>query len=153
MPLDAHREIFSGRLRVAGWLALAAVPAACSARALAAAEWARGSSISATASGVPAVSSAVTGPFLDPVGAPLLPCGDDPTVFRDDDGRAYLCGNCGGPFCAELAPNMTALASAPAHLAPPLPQWFEAPWLSKWGGVYYLSYMCGVRPILQNKQH
>ena len=104
-----------------------------------------GGGSNATGTGV-AVSSAVTGPFLDPVGAPLLPCGDDPTVFRDDDGRAYLCGNCGGPLCAELAPNMPALASAPAHLVPPLPQWFEAPWLSKWNGVYYLSYMCGGDP-------
>jgi hypothetical protein len=24
-----------------------------------------------------------------------------------------------------------------------LPNWYEAPWLSKIKGVYYLSYMCG----------
>jgi arabinoxylan arabinofuranohydrolase len=91
-----------------------------------------------------AVASSILGPFNDALGHPLLPCGDDPTVFRDDDNTTYLCGNCnGGALCARLAPNMTALASAPVLIE--LPLWFEAPWLSKWHGVYYLSYMCGVR--------
>lgn len=91
-----------------------------------------------------AVASSITGPFNDALGHPILPCGDDPTVMRDDDGTAYLCGNCdGGALCSVLAPNMTALTSAPELVT--LPQWFEAPWLSKWKGVYYLSYMCGVR--------
>jgi arabinoxylan arabinofuranohydrolase len=92
-----------------------------------------------------AMSSSVTGPFNDALGHPLLPCGDDPTVFRDDDGTFYFCGNCnGGALCATLAPNMTALASTPVQVH--LPQWFEAPWLSKLGGTYYLSYMCGGYP-------
>jgi len=86
-----------------------------------------------------AFSASVTGPFNDVLGEPLLACGDDPTVFRDDDGQAYFCGNCNGALCAKLTPNMTALAAAPAHLSPPLPTWFEAPWLSKHLGVYYLS--------------
>ena len=89
-----------------------------------------------------AVSDSVTGPFNDALGKPLLPCGDDPTVFRDDDGQVFFCGNCGGPLCAKLAPNMTALATQPALLSPAPPIWFEAPWLSKWNGTYYLSYMC-----------
>jgi hypothetical protein len=59
-----------------------------------------------------AFSASVTGPFNDVLGEPLLACGDDPTVFRDDDGQAYFCGNCNGPLCAKLAPNMTALATA-----------------------------------------
>ena len=92
-----------------------------------------------------ASSASVLGPFNDALGHPLLPCGDDPTVFRDDNGTAYLCGNCnGGALCAQLAPNMTALATAPVLVK--LPQWFEAPWLSKWRGVYYLSYMCDGAP-------
>ena len=97
-----------------------------------------------------AFSPSVTGPFTDALGGPLLPCGDDPTVFRDDDGQVYFCGNCGGPLCAKLAPNLTALATKPELLSPALPNWFEAPWLSKWTpsapaaaeAVYYLSYMC-----------
>ena len=92
-----------------------------------------------------ASSPSVTGPFNDALGHPLLPCGDDPTVFRDDNGTVYLCGNCnGGALCAQLAPSMTALATQPVLIK--LPQWFEAPWLSKWKGVYYLSYMCSGDP-------
>lgn len=92
-----------------------------------------------------ASSSSVLGPFNDALGHPLLPCGDDPTVFRDDNGTAYLCGNCnGGALCAQLFENMTALATTPVMVR--LPQWFEAPWLSKWKGVYYLSYMCSGDP-------
>ena len=92
-----------------------------------------------------AVSDSITGPFTDAIGGPLIPCGDDPTVFRDDDGSVYLCGNCdGGAKCARLAPNMTALASPFTQVD--LPQWFEAPWLSKWRGTYYLSYMCSGDP-------
>ncbi len=72
-----------------------------------------------------AFSASITGPFLDALGAPLLACGDDPTVFRDDDGQVYFCGNCGGPLCAKLAPNMTSLATRPALLEPALPNWFE----------------------------
>ena len=89
-----------------------------------------------------AVSDSVTGPFNDAIGKPLLSCGDDPTVFRDDDGQVYFCGNCNGPLCGILTPNMTAFATKPAQLNPPLPIWFEAPWLSKWNETYYLSYMC-----------
>ena len=92
-----------------------------------------------------AFSPSVAGPFNDALGGPILPCGDDPTVFRDDDGQVYLCGNCnGGALCHTLAPNMTALASPPVQVD--LPLWYEAPWLSKIGGVYYLSYMCGGDP-------
>ena len=89
-----------------------------------------------------AVSDSVTGPFNDALGHPLLDCGDDPTVLRDDDGTLYFCGNCGGPLCAQLAPNMTSLLTVPSKLSPALPDWFEAPWLTKWRGTYYLSYMC-----------
>ncbi len=100
-----------------------------------------------------AFSPTLTGPFTDVLGFPLIPCGDDPTVFRDDDGQVYLCGNCGGPLCGRLAPNMTAFLAPPALLSPALPYWFEAPWLSKWKGVYYLSYMCTRTPDNANFSH
>jgi len=90
-----------------------------------------------------AVSSSVTGPFQDALGYPLHGGGgDDPTVFRDDDGQVYLCINDGGPLCGPLAPNMTGFLTPPVLLSPQLPNWFEAPWLSKWMATYYLSYMC-----------
>jgi arabinoxylan arabinofuranohydrolase len=98
-----------------------------------------------TASGIGvAVSASVNGPFLDALGHPLYESryGNDPTVFRDDDGQVYLCLNSGGPLCARLAANMTALTEPPTQLQPALPNWYEAPWLSKWKGDYFLSYMC-----------
>ena len=45
----------------------------------------------ATGTGV-ATSASPTGPFNDALGYPILPCGDDPTVFIDDDGTIILCG-------------------------------------------------------------
>jgi len=45
----------------------------------------------ATGTGV-ATSASPTGPFEDALGHPILPCGDDPTVFIDDDGTIVLCG-------------------------------------------------------------
>lgn len=45
----------------------------------------------ATGTGV-ATSASPTGPFQDALGHPILPCGDDPTVFIDDDGTIVLCG-------------------------------------------------------------
>ena len=45
----------------------------------------------ATGTGV-ATSTSPTGPFNDALGHPILPCGDDPTVFIDDDGTIVLCG-------------------------------------------------------------
>lgn len=86
-----------------------------------------------------AISTSPTGPFVDVLGGPLVP-GDDPTVFIDDDDSAYLCSNTGGPFCAPLAHNMTALA-APQRYLNGTPNWFEAPWLTKIRGTYVLSYM------------
>ena len=105
-----------------------------------------------TGTGV-AFSKSLNGPYNDIIGAPLIACGDDPTVFRDDDGTVYLCGNCGGPLCAKLDSNLTSFASPPQLLSPALPFWFEAPWLSKWLDVYYLSYMCTQTPDNANFSH
>ena len=61
-----------------------------------------------------AVSDSPTGPFTDPLGAPLIPFEEDmstidPCVFIDDDGRAYLYWGAtfyGKMFMRELAPDM-----------------------------------------------
>lgn len=37
---------------------------------------------------------------------------------------------------------MLSFKEQPHVLSPPLPIWFEAPWLYKVSGTYYLSYMC-----------
>ena len=86
-----------------------------------------------------------SGPFIDLLGKPLLPCGDDPTILLHSGpgGGAVLCGNCnGGPYCGVLTKNLTAFATPPSLPAYPMPNWFEAPWLSVVGNVTYLSYMC-----------
>jgi hypothetical protein len=90
-----------------------------------------------------AFSASVTGPFNDARGSPIYHNGDDPTVFRDDDGVVYLCVNANRPMCGRLTTNMTALEAPLAPLSASLPNWFEAPWLSKVADAYYLSYMCG----------
>ena len=37
---------------------------------------------------------------------------------------------------------MLSFKTQPALLSPPLDIWFEAPWLYKANGTYFLSYMC-----------
>lgn len=61
-----------------------------------------------TAIGV-AVSDSPTGPFVDPIGAPLVgpaPNYIDPTVFIDDDGQAYLYWGNPDLFCVLLNDDM-----------------------------------------------
>ena len=124
-----------------------------------------------------AMADSVEGPWTDPVGEALLraPAGYiDPTVFVDDDGRAWLFwGNCGGnPGCwyVELKNNMYELAGEvkpvpglmdPACFGAPLwKKWGaghrrdgsvntnfeEAPWIYKIGDTYYLEYAAGGCP-------
>ena len=116
------------------------------------------------------------GPWTDPLGKPLV-IGNgfiDPSVFVDDDGKAWLFwGNCGGdPGCwyAELKPSMIELASE----VKPVPglmdekafgkplikkrgagvrrparentNFEEAPWIYKLGDTYYLEYAAGGVP-------
>ena len=68
-----------------------------------------------------AVSDSPTGPFIDPIGKPLVHdkmtdngqrgwWNDfDPTVLIDDDGQAYLCWGNGTCFFAKLKDNMVKL--------------------------------------------
>ena len=114
------------------------------------------------------------GPWKDAIGGPIVE-GDgyiDPSVFVDDDGRAWLFwGNCGGdPGCwyAPLKDNMVELAGevkpvpglmdesafgkplkkkAGAGARKPLDTNFEeAPWIYKVGDTYYLEYAAGGVP-------
>ena len=122
-----------------------------------------------------AVAGRPEGPWTDPIGKPLVGPGAgfiDPSVFIDDDGRAYLVwGNCGGdPGCwyAELKDNMVELASEVktvpglmdeksfgkplkkkhgAGARKPIDTNFEeAPWIYKLGDTYYLEYAAGGVP-------
>ena len=122
-----------------------------------------------------AVADRPEGPWSDPIGKPLVGPGAgfiDPSVFIDDDGKAYLFwGNCGGdPGCwyAELKDNMVELASEVktvsglmdekafgkplkkkhgAGARKPIDTNFEeAPWIYKVGDTYYLEYAAGGVP-------
>lgn len=116
--------------------------------------------------GVLVSSNGPFGPFTDPIGKPLI-AGDhiDPTVFMDDDGRAYLCW--GNPNCwyAKLNRDMISLdlsigsKGLVAHDMtveafgkrgkedPKRPTSYEeGPWLYKRNGLYYLFFAGGPIP-------
>lgn len=118
-----------------------------------------------------AVADRPEGPYKDPLGKPLVPGSwgyIDPTVFIDDDGKAYLFWGNNGLWYAELNDDMISLASEVkpvAHLDRPEsfgPQrmkhdyqlgkkvmktnFEEGPWLNKRNGIYYLSYAAGGVP-------
>jgi GH43 family beta-xylosidase len=103
------------------------------------------------------VGSAPTpaGPWADANhGKPLIPGNFRPgfhmidaEAFVDDDGRAYLVwgsglhwvnGHC---FAVELAPDMVHFAGPVRDVTPA--HYFEAPFLSKAAGRYYLTYSAG----------
>ena len=87
------------------------------------------------------------GPFTDYAGKAIAP-GEDPTVLIDDDGAPILCTSVSEPYnmpsCGVLAPDMKSWARNQSQLVinglqPG--QYFEAPWLHKLRGVYFLSFM------------
>jgi len=65
----------------------------------------------------------------------------DPTVFTDDDGQTYLFW--GNQRCryVKLKSNMTEFEGEIVKVD--VPNYTEAPWVHKHGGLYYLSYATG----------
>ena len=64
----------------------------------------------------------------------------DPTVMVDDDQRVYLYwGTFGRLKGVELAPEMVTMIGTPVDVRT-LTGFFEAPWLFKRNGTYYLAY-------------
>lgn len=110
-----------------------------------------------------AVSDSPYGPFIDPLGKPLVQSGHgdiDPTVFIDDDGKAYLYW--GNPNCyyVELNEDMISFKSDIVRI-PMTKESFgrregnvkdrptlyeEAPWLYKRNNIYYLLWAGGPIP-------
>jgi hypothetical protein len=95
-----------------------------------------------------AVGNSPLGPFTDAIGGPLIsdstpnssPLNIDPTVFVDDDGQAYLYwGSFWGVRAARLNANMTSL-NGPAVTPQGVTNFWEAPYLFKRNGLYYLAY-------------
>ncbi len=115
-----------------------------------------------------AVSDSPTGPFKDALGKPLFDDGSwenfDPTVFIDDDGRAYIYWGNPRVYYAELNEDMISLKTKVKRIdltvesfGSPNPEeriegkkykdiYTEAPWLSKHNGKYHLIYAAGGVP-------
>lgn len=90
------------------------------------------------------VADKPTGPFVDPLGKPLIPYTNywgviDPTVLIDDDGQAYIYW--GNPDChyAKLNEDMISLATREACF-PHIDDYQEGPWAWKRGGHYYMAF-------------
>ncbi|WP_406683746.1 family 43 glycosylhydrolase [Seonamhaeicola sp. MEBiC1930] len=97
-----------------------------------------------------AVGDKPTGPFKDPLGKPLISMDTegvvcnrdfiDPGVFIDDDGLAYL-------YMGQLVVNAVKLNDdmisydGKVHLLEGTDDFFEAAWMHKYQGKYYLSYV------------
>src|SRR5690554_1485659 len=96
-----------------------------------------------------ATSTSPSGPFI-PEPNPI-PGTDsmDPAVFVDDDGQVYLFWggqNHGGveePRWAKLKSNMKEIDGQIHKITSGVDHWFEACWVHKRNGVYYLSYSTG----------
>ncbi|MGS2648225.1 family 43 glycosylhydrolase [Streptosporangium sp. LJ11] len=95
-----------------------------------------------------AVGDSPLGPFTDAKGGPLIsdstpnssPLNIDPTVFTDDDGQAYIYwGSYYGVRAAKLKPDMINL-DGPVVTPAGVSNFWEAPWMFKRNGTYYLAY-------------
>jgi beta-xylosidase len=109
-----------------------------------------------------AVGDSPIGPFEDAIGEPLI--NDDwemdafnysqasqtaytidPTVFVDDDGKAYLLyGGFWRLVIVPLGNDMISVAGTPIERTPQ--GFFEAPYLTKRNGTYYIFYAAGQNP-------
>jgi beta-xylosidase len=96
-----------------------------------------------------AVSDKPYGPFMDPLKHPLIskdsPCVKadrdfiDPCAFIDDDGKAYLFMGQHFVNVIELNDDMISY-NGKVHILEDIPNFFEAVWVHKHNGKYYLSY-------------
>jgi hypothetical protein len=95
-----------------------------------------------------ATSQSPSGPFI-PEAEPMKGSFSvDPAVFIDDDGQVYMyfAGDGHGgqktPWVAKLDDTMKEFSGEPKALTG-VDYWFEACWVNKINGVYYMSYSTG----------
>lgn len=96
-----------------------------------------------------AVADRPEGPFKDALGHPLLSIDTpgvicdrdfiDPCCFIDDDGQAYLFVGQNTCCCIKLNEDMISY-DGEVHIIEGLVEFFEASWVHKYNGKYYLSY-------------
>mgnify|MGYP006364381089 FL=1 len=110
-----------------------------------------------------AVSDSPTGPFVDPIGKPLV--SDDmtdngargwwndidPTALIDQNGQTWLCWGNGTCFMAKLKPNMIELDGEIKVID--LPGYVEGPYLHYRNGIYYLTYAGMGKNFSENIQY
>ena len=99
-----------------------------------------------------AVSDRPDGPFRDPLGHPLISIDSpgvvcdrdfiDPCVFVDDDGQAYLFMGQNTVCCIKLHDDMISY-DGKVHIIEGVKDFFEAVWVHKRNGIYYMSYSDG----------
>ena len=94
-----------------------------------------------------AVADNPFGPFVDPIGKPLVTGSYDPTVFVDNDGQAYMYWGGNGPcFYVKLNEDMisvsggTKVASIDFTGTPPEASYTEGPWFWRKNNHYYLAW-------------
>ncbi len=89
-----------------------------------------------------AVSEYPQGPFIDAGYINGVEFGQDPSLFVDDDNRAYLYWGSGSKcYGAELTQDLRAVKPGTlVDLTKQLFEVFEGPWVHKYKGKYYLSY-------------
>jgi beta-xylosidase len=102
-----------------------------------------------------AVSDRPTGPYTDAIGEALItdytlnsvPLNIDPAVFIDDDGQVYMFwGSWGECRMVKLNNNMIELDSEVQTVN--TTDFFEAPWVHKRNGIYYLTYASGYPSVI-----
>lgn len=99
-----------------------------------------------------AVADTPYGPFHDPIGKPLISIDSpgvvcdrdfiDPAVFIDDDGQAYLFMGQNTVCCIKLNDDMVSY-DGQVHIIEGTKDFFEAVWVHKRDGLYYMSYSDG----------
>ena len=99
-----------------------------------------------------AVGDSPAGPFRDPLGHPLLSIDSpgvvcdrdfiDPCAFIDDDGQAYLFVGQNTVCCIKLNEDMISY-DGKVHIIQGVKDFFEAVWVHKRNGMYYMSYSNG----------
>lgn len=90
-----------------------------------------------------AVANTPYGPFVDPLGKPLINnSGDDidPTIFIDDDGQAYLYWGNPQPYYVKMNSDMISYSGKITTQTVKPDKYVEGPWLTKRNGLYYLLY-------------
>ena len=86
------------------------------------------------------VADSPYGPFVDPIGGPLIGEDIDPTVWIDDDGQAYIYWGNPEVCWAKLNDDMISLDGGIHKLDYKIDYYQEGPWFYKRNGKYYLAF-------------